>query len=580
MANIGAGATHDGRGNVTLGATKMGHTNNGTVMLYDYAATEDGQGNVTLSLPAPSDKELAIDARVRTFSVDVLLRDGDKDIGRFRSKDRLKSFRIKRTGEAKFFGFGICQKLHLELLDPDRTAQVAAGNDLLIEINDSYLWPMFKVTEVNRDENTNALSITAYDALEAANGFTVADLGLTEGYTIKEFAEACAGLLGFRVVSIDPVANSVFETAYPTGANFDGTETIREALNAVAEATQTVYYIDGHLTFRRLALYGDPALTIDRSRYFTLSSKTNRRLSAICSTTELGDNVTASLDVSGTTQYVRNNPFWDNREDVADLVNEALAAVGGLTINQFECEWRGNHLLKLCDRIALETKDGDTAISYLLDDEIRYDGTLSQRSSWNYEDSEETESNPTNLGDVLKQTYARVDKANKQIDIVASETAGNTEAISALQVNTDSISASVQATREYTEGAVEGISGDLADLTSKVSAVMTPDQVQLSIQKAIDDGVSKVATETGFTFDERGLTVSKSGSDLSTAITEDGMAVALSGETVLTANNQGVDAKNLHATTYLIIGDNSRFEDYEKDGEARTGCFWIGPIIS
>ena len=43
-------------------------------------------------------------------------------------------------------------------------------------------------------------------------------------------------------------------------------------------------------------------------------------------------------------------------------------------------------------------------------------------------------------------------------------------------------------------------------------------------------------------------------------------------EEVLTANNIGVDAKNLHATTYLIIGSNSRFEDYG----SRTGCFWIG----
>ena len=42
---------------------------------------------------------------------------------------------------------------------------------------------------------------------------------------------------------------------------------------------------------------------------------------------------------------------------------------------------------------------------------------------------------------------------------------------------------------------------------------------------------------------------------------------------VLTANNQGVDAANLHANTYLIIGEYSRFEDY---GNGRTGCFWVG----
>ncbi|MBQ8763148.1 MAG: hypothetical protein IJZ07_03505 [Clostridia bacterium] len=55
------------------------------------------------------------------------------------------------------------------------------------------------------------------------------------------------------------------------------------------------------------------------------------------------------------------------------------------------------------------------------------------------------------------------------------------------------------------------------------------------------------------------------------------MSVYKNEEEVLTANNEGVKAANLHATTYLIIGNYSRFEDYTNaDGEARTGCFWIG----
>lgn len=84
--------------------------------------------------------------------------------------------------------------------------------------------------------------------------------------------------------------------------------------------------------------------------------------------------------------------------------------------------------------------------------------------------------------------------------------------------------------------------------------------------------MGKVTTATGFTFNEEGLTVSKTGSEMETQITEDGMTVSKNGSVVLTANNIGVDAVNLHATTYLIIGQNSRFEDYN----GRTGCFWIG----
>jgi hypothetical protein len=52
------------------------------------------------------------------------------------------------------------------------------------------------------------------------------------------------------------------------------------------------------------------------------------------------------------------------------------------------------------------------------------------------------------------------------------------------------------------------------------------------------------------------------------------MAVFRDSGEVLTADNTGVKAENLHATTYLIVGVNSRLENY--DNGSRTGCFWIG----
>ena len=72
---------------------------------------------------------------------------------------------------------------------------------------------------------------------------------------------------------------------------------------------------------------------------------------------------------------------------------------------------------------------------------------------------------------------------------------------------------------------------------------------------------------------QNGLTVDKANSEMKTTISDNGMTIRKNSEEVLVANNVGVNAKNLHATTYLIIGNNSRFEDYGTD---RTGCFWIG----
>lgn len=508
----------------------------------------------------------------------------------FKAADNLQSFTVERVGQGKFFGYGICQKMNMKVRDVSRQFSVTTANqinliwDVLVDGNNISLfaYPRFKVSEVHRDENTNALSITAYDALYEATKHNVSELTLADSYTIKEFIASCAALLGLSGYTIRGVGENetCFDTSYAAGANFEGTETIREALDAVAEVTQTIYFITSErkICFRRLSSDGDADFTIDKEKYFTLSSKTNKRLGTIVSATELGDNLSASTTESGSTQFIRNNPFWDNREDRATLLDNALAAVGGLTLNQFECDWHGNYLLEIGDKIALITKDGSQAISYVLDDTIEYNGGISEKTKWSYADNENENdiySAPSNLGDSIKQTYAKVDKVNKEIEIVASQADENTDAIAALRINVDSINATVQNQQQQINESVDSLNSDINTLTTEIaSARLESQQAILEFRQEIEqDGIDKVTTSTGFTFNEEGMTVEKSGREMKTTITEDGMTVYRSGESVLQANNEGVKAKNLHANTYLIIGNNSRFEDYKYN---RTGCFWIG----
>ena len=531
-----------------------------------------------------------LNSDVRHITARAYVYEGTSTKHTFKATDNLQSFTVERVGQGKFFGYGICQKTNIKVRDVSRQFSVTTANqinliwDVLVNGKNTSLfaYPRFRVSEVHRDENTNALSITAYDALYDATKHNVSELTLADSYTIKEFITSCVTLLGLKGYSIRGVGENetCFDTSYAAGANFEGTETIRDALDAVAEVTQTIYFItsENKICFRRLSLDGNADFTIDKEKYFTLSSKTNKRLGTIVSATELGDNLSASTTESGSTQFIRNNPFWDNREDRATLLDNALAAVGGLTLNQFECNWHGNYLLEIGDKIALITKDGSQAISYVLDDTIEYNGGISEKTKWSYEDNEnenDINSAPSNLGDSIKQTYAKVDKVNKQIEIVASQADENTDAIAALRINVNSINATVQNQQQQINESVDSLNSDIDSLTTEIaSARLESQQAVLEFKQEIEqDGVDKVTTSTGFTFNEEGMTVEKSGREMKTTITEDGMTVYRSGESVLQANNEGVKAKNLHANTYLIIGNNSRFEDYKYD---RTGCFWIG----
>ena len=136
---------------------------------------------------------------------------------------------------------------------------------------------------------------------------------------------------------------------------------------------------------------------------------------------------------------------------------------------------------------------------------------------------------------------------------------------------------------EITAKAVETVRTQLSDSISevekKVELKLDADAVSIIVDKRVSGGVDRVETKTGYIFDTEGLKISKSGEAISNTLDHTGMYVKRGDEEMLTANKDGVTAIDLHAKTYLIIGEGdgrSRFEDYTVNGEKRTGCFWVG----
>lgn len=151
------------------------------------------------------------------------------------------------------------------------------------------------------------------------------------------------------------------------------------------------------------------------------------------------------------------------------------------------------------------------------------------------------------------------------------------ESLSELSVKADSINASVSSVEQRYDELNEELTLTKKEITTfKIES----DGIYAEVKSIVDDGATKVTTTSG-TFDKDGLTIDNNDSETKTTVTPDGMVVYMKthegdGEElteVLTATSFGVTATNLHANTYLIINDRSRFESY---GKNRTGCFWIG----
>ena len=132
---------------------------------------------------------------------------------------------------------------------------------------------------------------------------------------------------------------------------------------------------------------------------------------------------------------------------------------------------------------------------------------------------------------------------------------------------------------EVVDGKITSSVGSLDERLVKVE--QTSSDISIIVQDILNTGVDSVTTTTGYTFNADGLTIYKIGEDIINLVNNEGIHVSrITGETeeaILTADDEGVDALNLTARQYLIVGQNSRFEDYDNGAdEKRTACFFIG----
>lgn len=391
--------------------------------------------------------------------------------------DGLLGFEVQRVAEdTKFFGMVVCQRLNVKLRPT--TTELLTSRNFQIGISgadgeEEFNFPKFYISQVNTDEQTGEKSITCYDWIKQTETATFNDLNITAPYTFGDILTAIASRYGAETQYIN-ISNSIIDTNFPTGANLEGKEKLKDCLKWIAEYMGAVIYINdaNNLIIRRLNKDGDANWIIGQSNQYALKSGDTKRLGKVINVTELGDNVEAHTTETGSTQVIIENPFIAVKNP-ATVVNNLINVLGGITITPFEMEWRGNLNMKIGQKLQINTAEASIS-TFLLDETITYNGGLTSKMRWHWDTSKEGDesANPSTIGDAIYSTIAKVDKVNKRIDLAISDVQDSMETY--IDTAIDEVNGDINTLRnrvQTNESNISQLTLDQNSITGRVSAV-------------------------------------------------------------------------------------------------------------
>lgn len=281
------------------------------------------------------------------------------------------------------------------------------------------------------------------------------------------------------------------------------------------------------------------------------------------------------------TLYIRtNNLFITQQEDIDNIYNSVV----GFKINNITCENRGDITLDSWDIIKY-TIDEEEYYTFN-ENELTYNGVCMSKVNTQIPAGKKTETTNIivpNTATALKRVQTIVNEVEgsmktitEKTTVLESKTLENETAIN------NSYQDIIQKLGDYVK------ESEITAIKESVETSQTNSEYAIEIAKQVQiDGVTRLDTKTGYTFDEDGLNIEKTGAKTKTTLDETGLdvkdATGASEESLLFAGYDEVigetivKSKNMTVEKYLVIGKYSRMEDFEDtDGNLGTGMFWIG----
>lgn len=400
------------------------------------------------------------------------------------------------------------------------------------------------VKEKKHDEEQDTVSLECYDLMIKSMIPYDLSLDYTKGVTVKDFLDAICDRLGWIKGYTDFYNSGVLVDE----EKYDSSDTFRDALDDIAEvAGGMIGFVGDEL---RVIYPTDSGEVIDEESLKTLKigKKYGPINSVVLSRSPQEDNIykqdTESITQNGLTEIrIENNQIIDTHRD--DFVDGVCDALFGLSFELYELESFGIGYLNFGEFFTIRTADGVDHKVLMLCDDLQITQGVSEESKLEEPEITETDYSAASKTDkTINKALIRVDKQENEIRSLVSKT-------------------------ETLEDKYSGLD---SKVTSMVEVMMDEKSLDIKISEAIE-GIDSVTTSTGYRFDKDGLNIHKDGEEMHNTLDNTGMYVRRNNDDILVANSDGVNAINLTARKYLIIGNNARFEDYSHN---RTACFYIG----
>ena len=416
-------------------------------------------------------------------------------------------------------------------------------------------------------KDTNSYEIVAYDKnIESMVEYDLSDSEITFPCTVKDLFEAIFTKLGWSTNEIpNSFVNSTSQIEEDVYSNAN--MTYRDVLDELCTIS-CMFLIDKD---------GTPTLTSGTTTNETINedymSDTSVEVkenvffnSLVFSRAANSDNIyrqdSESIETNGLHEFKVSDLQILSMNWRDNFIDDMWTYLQSFNYYAFDINTIGITFLEPVDKFTLSTFS-DNYPTILLNSDLTIGGGANEKIYSNTPSETETEYKYASETDKkVNQATLIVDKQNGQIEAV-TKSVNNLETIE---------------TNNYQELSAKfdnyALQSDIVSIENSVTQLQTDTYTKTEINtKLIDGSVTKVMTTSG-TFDENGMHYQKTGAKTSTTINEKGIEVdnSTTQDELLFAgydentNQTIVRADNMSVRNYLVIGENSRIQDYENGG--------------